>query len=158
MKIKGLLLFLTIFVLMIPILNYENELINVQLENRSNEMAGYSEAYTPHDSIIIHSNEELLSLGLPGDGSKNNPFIFQNLEIIGSMYGIFVENITYSISILNCNFDQIGFAISLDDMFSSDVEISGNKQSLCMYNIGWVFKHLNFWFRVFQLKARNLSN
>ncbi|MCE7748906.1 MAG: hypothetical protein GPJ51_10935 [Candidatus Heimdallarchaeota archaeon] len=111
---------------MIPILNYENELIIVQLENRSNEMVGYSETYTPHDSIIIHSNEELLSLGLPGDGSKNNPFIFQNLEIIGSMYGIFVENITYSISILNCNFDQIGYAISLDDMSSSDVEISGN--------------------------------
>lgn len=46
--------------------------------------AGSAEAYDAHGPIFILDNASLISLGFPGEGTEENPFLIQNYEIDGA--------------------------------------------------------------------------
>ncbi len=55
-----------------------------------------------HSSISVYENNDLAGMGFPGDGSLNNPYIIQNLEITSIGVSIGITNFTAHLLIRNC--------------------------------------------------------
>ena len=61
-------------------------------------------AYTPHDPIMIMDDFDFEIQGFPGVGTKINPYIIENYDINGSVFGycIWITGTTVYFTIRNC--------------------------------------------------------
>ncbi len=77
--------------------------------------------------ILIGSDDDFLSYGLPGNGSETNPFLIQNLEIeTDSDFGIFIRDTTLNFVIFNCSVSASATSIHLFNNTGSYSSINNN--------------------------------
>ncbi|MFQ5832465.1 MAG: nitrous oxide reductase family maturation protein NosD [Candidatus Thorarchaeota archaeon] len=55
-----------------------------------------------HTPITVNGDEQLAEMGIPGDGSQDDPYIIQNLEITSIGVSIGITNVHTHLVILNC--------------------------------------------------------
>jgi len=69
--------------------------------------SGSAQAYDAHSPILILDNTSLISLGLPGEGTEENPFLIQNYEIDGAGgSAIAIYDTDLHVKIRNCLFSD----------------------------------------------------
>jgi parallel beta-helix repeat protein len=86
-----------------------------------------NELLVTHDPISVNDDAELAALGLPGDGSADNPYIIENLKIdAAGIYenAIHIGNTTKHLEIRNCQLTGAAYA---------DSQLSG--QGLLLRNV-----------------------
>ena len=76
--------------------------------------------YTPHDPIIIDSNDDFISYGFPGNGTSESPYLLTNYSInTNAEYGIKICCVSKVYSIQNCFIsltnDALTYGIYLQD-------------------------------------------
>jgi len=95
--------------------------------------------------LRIESNEEFIALGLPGQGTKENPFRLENLEfdlsISGGNYAIYIFDTNVSFIIQECAFtgklsSPYGFGIYLWNV--SNFEIMNNNFTRVNSGVWWM--------------------
>ena len=89
-----------------------------------------SNGLVDHDPILIWSDEDFIEYGLPGDGSKENPYRIEYLNITTSdVYSIHISSTTKHFTISNCflaNNNENGFSISTDNIAEGTALICNN--------------------------------
>ncbi len=85
------------------------------------------------ENIAIANNQELIDLGLPGNGSEVNPFVLANLTMTYSDLCIEIENTDLYLLIVNCSIDESEVGIKLDNtanIIVNQVSFSGVRQGI----------------------------
>ncbi|MCG3254839.1 MAG: right-handed parallel beta-helix repeat-containing protein, partial [Candidatus Heimdallarchaeota archaeon] len=90
-----------------------------------------------HDPIIIDSDSDLDTLGFPGDGSIDKPYLIKNFRIIiDDYYSISISSTSKYITIRSCYTESINSGIKIDDTVSSNtILIEDNECRNSMYGI-----------------------
>ena len=90
-----------------------------------------------HDPIIIDSDSDLDTLGFPGDGSIDKPYLIKNFRIIiDDYYSISISSTSKYITIRSCYTESINSGIRIDDTVSSNtILIEDNECRNSMYGI-----------------------
>ena len=65
-------------------------------------------SYTPHDPILITSDEGFESQGWPGSGTQNDPYVIEELNITTTDDCVVIENTTVHFVIKDCLFKSPG--------------------------------------------------
>lgn len=81
----------------------------------------------PSNPIIIWNNDDFINYGFSGEGSKENPYLIENLEIITEyIYGINIKNTDKYFVIRNCYVDASEIGIYLDNIANETAIIIEN--------------------------------
>ena len=63
--------------------------------------------YSPHDPIVITSNQDFVDQGWPGNGIKGNPYLIQDLSITSSERCISISTTDVYFKIIDCYFFNV---------------------------------------------------
>jgi len=89
-------------------------------------------ALTPHTAISILNDTAFTLYGFPGDGSSDNPYRIENLNITTSyIHGILVTGTTANFTIQDCYIDALAFGINIESIAVNTAEI---KRNYCVNN------------------------
>ena len=89
-------------------------------------------ALTPHTAISILNDTAFTLYGFPGDGSSDNPYRIENLNITTSyIHGILVTGTTANFTIQDCYIDALAFGINIESIAMNTAEI---KRNYCVNN------------------------
>ena len=82
---------------------------------------------TPHDSIVITSDDNFTDYGFYGLGTETNPYIIENYNITtAETNGIFISDTTKYFVIRNCYIDALNYGIQIDNVANNIITISKN--------------------------------
>jgi len=94
---------LLLFILVVVV-----QFVSGNLVSQTGHTLGFRAAeqgYLPHGPISIMENQEFITEGWPGNGTINDPYEIENLEILcDEETGIFIANTTVFFEISNCKF------------------------------------------------------
>ncbi|TFH04993.1 MAG: hypothetical protein E4H14_13600 [Candidatus Thorarchaeota archaeon] len=62
--------------------------------------------YSPHDPIVITSNQDFVDQGWPGNGIKNDPYVIQDLTITSIERSISISSTDVYFKIIDCYFSN----------------------------------------------------
>ena len=94
-----------------------------------------------HPPIIIWNDNDFLSYNFSGDGSKNNPFMIQNLNITtDSNNGIYISGTTKYFTIKNCYIDA-----KYDGIYPGMNWPKKLSPLDLKYILGYIQKHRGYW-------------
>ena len=90
-----------------------------------------------YDPIVINSDSDLDSLGFPGEGSKDKPYLIINFRIITEeYYSISISSTSKYITIRSCYTESRNSGIRIDDTVSSNtILIEDNECRNSVYGI-----------------------
>ncbi len=101
----------------------------------------YVEAqYTPHDPIVITSNQDFVDQGWPGNGTENDPYLIEGLSIASDETCVSISSTDVYFNISDCYFsyssdEGLGTGVSLDTAQNGVVE---NCKFVNLYNGIWL--------------------
>ncbi len=83
---------------------------------------------TPHEPIIIISDDNFSDYGFIGEGSEYIPYLIDSLEIITttSLNGIYISNTTKYFVVQNCYVESIADGIMLENVAENTAVIANN--------------------------------
>jgi len=97
-------------------------------------------AYIVIEQIIIRNDQDLDSYGFPGNGSKVNPYLIENYDILPyplNPHGIWIRNTTKHFIIQNCYLDT-KYGVVIDRVANNTATIVNN---LCLpHNSGYNYE------------------
>ncbi|UCE11660.1 MAG: right-handed parallel beta-helix repeat-containing protein [Candidatus Thorarchaeota archaeon] len=70
--------------------------------------SSHIDSLVDHDPIEINGNDDFVLQGWPGSGTRENPFVINNLEIASDDVNIRITNTTDFFVIRNCNLTSMG--------------------------------------------------
>jgi parallel beta-helix repeat protein len=77
-------------------------------------------------SIRINNDDDFESLGLPGDGSSDNPYRIEGKYFSFDANGIYIQNTTKYFVIKNCSFDSLLSGLSIHNIENHTATIENN--------------------------------
>ena len=81
----------------------------------------------PHEPIVIKSDEDFLDCGFPGTGTKEDPFIIENLNITTSVEaGISINSTSKHFIIRNCYIDSRKFGVFIQYVSTGTTSVINN--------------------------------
>lgn len=116
------LIYLLIFCFIFTYAGFEkNPVNNIVIESHNVQL------YNPSGNIEILSDNDFVSLNLTGSGTKDDPYLIENLSISTyDLHGIRVENVTKSFKITNCVISASFTVIRIFNCSSEMIIISNN--------------------------------
>ncbi len=126
-KNKGILT-----IVIISILIVSNFLTSpASIESEPNFIQNYMKNFRdliPHPIISITSDEDFISLGLPGNGTLLDPYLIENLNISlhSAGIGIYITNTTKYCTIQNNYLDTFEDSISINEAAPYTIDINNN--------------------------------
>lgn len=95
----------------------------------------------PHVPIIIESDSDFITLGFPGNGTKEDPFRIENYTIITETgIGIDIESTEVYFRVQNCYVNAFSFGIHLINVAEGTASIINNT---CSYNLIGIRVNIN---------------
>jgi len=96
--------------------------------------------YTPHDPIVITSNQDFVDQGWPGNGTELNPYLIQDLSIASDETCVSISSTDAYFNISDCYFsyssdEGLGTGVSLDATQNGAIE---NCKFVNLYNGIWL--------------------
>jgi len=89
-----------------------------------------------HSPISVYSDQDLLELGFPGNGTQNSPIIIENLVIVSeSGSSLLINNVSLNFIVRNCYLEAFHTALGLTEIISNYVEIYNNTIVDTLYGI-----------------------
>ncbi|MCG3254602.1 MAG: right-handed parallel beta-helix repeat-containing protein [Candidatus Heimdallarchaeota archaeon] len=86
--------------------------------------------------IIIDSDDDFLSLGFPGNGTNEDPYIIKDLEINETKrYGIYITSTTVSFRVSKCSISNAFYGIYLINIAPNTTIIKNNYFKNLTYNL-----------------------
>ncbi len=83
--------------------------------------------YSLHSPISAYSDQDLLDLGFPGNGTLNNPVVIEDLMIISeSGSSLLINNVSLNFIVRNCYIEASHTALRLNEITADNVEIYNN--------------------------------
>ena len=130
MKKSSLSLFIIVFLLSIGL--FFSAQWNILIDNGSTEdTSHYSilSELTYHDPIVINSDSDFANQGFPGNGSRSNPYLIEDLNITEGQNGIFVSDTRVHFVIRGCH-------IAGSDSVEFD-NVTNGRVEKCVLVQGW---------------------
>ncbi|MHA1198401.1 MAG: right-handed parallel beta-helix repeat-containing protein [Candidatus Heimdallarchaeaceae archaeon] len=89
-----------------------------------------SSALVTSDSIEVFSDNDFITLGFPGSGTVENPYLIENYDIVSSDInneGVYVQNTTKHFVIQNCEITNSFYGILVEDIAPDTCQILNNR-------------------------------
>ena len=87
----------------------------------------HKDPYIKHEPIIVWQDEDFQNFDFKGDGSQENPYLIENLEIITDFkYSIYIKNTIKYFIIRNCYLEASEYGIYIDNIADGTAIITDN--------------------------------
>ena len=121
MRLRFILFICIFYFIAISIVSDEKS--NVDLINPDNFRENNS-SYTNHEPIIIRGNEDFIETGWLGTGTKQDPFVIQELEITSEGCNIRISHTTAYFRISSCILNSNSGCLRLYNVSNGIIELS----------------------------------
>ncbi|MCG3221161.1 MAG: right-handed parallel beta-helix repeat-containing protein [Candidatus Heimdallarchaeota archaeon] len=115
----------------INVIKEPSSIYQIQTFSEDDNFGFFLNNLTEHDLIIIKSNEDFITYSLPGNGTINNPYRIENLNLTSENlivydYGIDISNTSKYFIIQNNFIDLYYGGITIKNIFPSTCNITNN--------------------------------